>query len=243
MNNTSLADSYLKLSGLDSALSKSVSEFAAAQLQSLGANSLKNSLDIFQSSLSSISQLASDIAFTPELQKALDSLVSSIGSTTSQSLASVISNALLDFSNSSNVCFSDSEDFVTLNEPEIKEFTVPETIAAPIGNKRIRISTNILIAIIGSILLPLFFHLTDTIISLQQSAAETKLEQQRLKIEQDRNDLIHERNELYKQCYDLFQSLDSSQSSQSEAIESWKESLPPIDLCPEEFDSNPDSTR
>ena len=46
MNNTSLADSYLKLSGLDSALSKLVSEFAATQLQSLGANSLKNSLDI-----------------------------------------------------------------------------------------------------------------------------------------------------------------------------------------------------
>ena len=54
MNNTSLADSYLKLSGLDSALSKLVSEFTAAQLQSLGANSLKNSLDIFQSSLSAI---------------------------------------------------------------------------------------------------------------------------------------------------------------------------------------------
>ena len=68
MNNTSLADSYLKLSGLDSALSKLVSEFAAAQLQSLGANSLKNSLDIFQSSLSAISQLASDITVTPELQ-------------------------------------------------------------------------------------------------------------------------------------------------------------------------------
>lgn len=243
MNNTSLADSYLKLSGLDSALSKLVSEFAATQFQSLGANSLKNSLDIFQSSLSSISQLASDITFTPELQKALDSLISSIGSTSSQSLASVISSALFDFAKSSDACFSASEDFVTLNKPEIKELTVPETIAVPIGNKRIRMSTNMLIAIIGSILLPLFFHLTDTIISLHQSAAETKLEQQRLEIEQERNNLIRERNELYKQCYNLFQSLDSSQSSQSESIESWKESLPPIDLCPEEFDSNPDSAR
>lgn len=71
MNNTSLADSYLKLSGLDSALSKLVSEFTAAQLQSLGTNSLKNSLDIFRSSLSSISQLASDITITPELQKSI----------------------------------------------------------------------------------------------------------------------------------------------------------------------------
>lgn len=94
MNNTSLADSYLKLSGLDSALSKLVSEFAAAQLQSLGANSLKNSLDIFQSSLSAISQLASDITITPELQKALDSLISSIGSSVSSTTISAGKNAV-----------------------------------------------------------------------------------------------------------------------------------------------------
>ncbi len=94
MSNTSLADSYLKLSGLDSALSKLVSEFAAAQLQSLGANSLKNSLDIFQSSLSAISQLASDITVTPELQKALDSLISSIGSSVSSTTISAGKNAV-----------------------------------------------------------------------------------------------------------------------------------------------------
>lgn len=94
MNNTSLADSYLKLSGLDSALSKLVSEFAAAQLQSLGANSLKNSLDIFQSSLSAISQLASDITITPELQKALDSLISAIGSSVSSTTISAGKNAV-----------------------------------------------------------------------------------------------------------------------------------------------------
>lgn len=94
MNNTSLADSYLKLSGLDSALSKLVSEFTAAQLQSLGTNSLKNSLDIFRSSLSSISQLASDITITPELQKALDSLISSIGSSVSSTTISAGKNAV-----------------------------------------------------------------------------------------------------------------------------------------------------
>lgn len=94
MNNTSLADSYLKLSGLDSALSKLVSEFAATQLQSLCANSLKNSLDIFQSSLSAISQLASDITITPELQKALDSLISSIGSSVSSTTISAGKNAV-----------------------------------------------------------------------------------------------------------------------------------------------------
>ena len=138
---------------------------------------------------------------------------------------------------------SDSEDFVTLNEPEIKEFTIPETIAVPIGNKRIKMSTNMLIAIIGSILLPFFFWLSNAIIDLHQSAAETKLEQQRLEIEQERNELIRQGNELYKQCYDILQSVDSSQSSQSETIESWKEFLPATDLSPEESDLSLDSVQ
>lgn len=243
MANDSLANSYLDLSGLNSALSKLASDCAAAQLQSLGANSLKASLDIFQSSLVSISQLASDITITPEMLESFNSFISSISSTSSHSLTSVISNALLDFSNSSDACLSDSEDFVTLSKPDIKEFTIPETIAVPIGNKRIKMSTNMLITIIGSILLPFFFWLSNAIIDLHQSVAETKLEQQRLEIEQERNELIRQGNDIYKQCYDILQSVDSSQSSQSETIESWKESLPPADLSPEEDDSNPDSVQ
>lgn len=243
MANDSLANSYLDLSGLNSALSKLASDCAAAQLQSLGANSLKASLDIFQSSLVSISQLASDITITPERLESFNSFISSLGSTSSQSLTSVISNALVNFSNSSDTYLSDSEDFVTLNEPEIKEFTIPETIAIPIGNKRIKMSTNMLISIVGSILLPFLLWLNTTIINLHQSAAETKLEQQRLEIEQERNELIRQGNDIYKQCYDILQSVDSSQSSQSETIESWKESLPAADLSPEEADSNPDSVQ
>ena len=241
MSNTSLTDSYLNLSALNSALSKLVSEYATAQLQHLGANSLKNSSDIFHSSLSSMSNLASDFVITPELREALDSLISSIGSTHSQSLASAFSNVLLNLSSSSNAYPSNSEDYVTLSEPEIKEINIPNTIAIPIGNKRIRISTNLLIAIISGILLPIFFHLSTTITNLYQSAANAKNEQQRLEIEQEQNDLIRERNQLYKQCYDALQSLDTSHSSQSEAIESWKDSLP--SLPPSESDLNSDSAQ
>lgn len=94
MSNTSLTDSYLNLSGLNSALSKLASECATAQLQHLGANSLKNSLDIFQSSLSSMSNLASDSVITPELPEALDSLISSIGSSVSPVAISASKNVI-----------------------------------------------------------------------------------------------------------------------------------------------------
>ena len=94
MSNTSLTDSYLNLSGLNSALSKFASECTNAQLQCLGVNFQKKSLDIFQSSLSAVSNLASDFVITPELQEAMDSLISSIGSSVSPAAISAIKSAV-----------------------------------------------------------------------------------------------------------------------------------------------------
>lgn len=94
MSNTSLTDSYLNLSGLNSALSKFASECTNAQLQCLGVNFQKKSLDIFQSSLSVVSNLASDFVITPELQETMDSLISSIGSSVSPAAISAIKSAV-----------------------------------------------------------------------------------------------------------------------------------------------------
>ena len=94
MSNTSLTDSYLNLSGLNSALSKFAFECTNAQLQCLGVNFQKKSLDIFQSSLSVVSNLASDFVITPELQETMDSLISSIGSSVSPAAISAIKSAV-----------------------------------------------------------------------------------------------------------------------------------------------------
>ena len=94
MSNSSLTDSYLNLSGLNSALSKFASECTNAQLQCLGVNFQKKSLDIFQSSLSVVSNLASDFVITPELQEAMNSLISSIGSSVSPAAISTIKSAV-----------------------------------------------------------------------------------------------------------------------------------------------------
>lgn len=226
MNDDSLANAYLSASGLDCEL---------VRLKELGTESFANSLKIFQASLSQVSDLASNIVITPALQEALDSLVSSIGAATSDSIISSCKSMIEELAKFSSGI---SEDYVTLDKPEITELELPDSIALPIGNKRIRMSTSIFIAIISSILLPILFHLSDTIVNLYQSSAEVRNEQKRLEIEQEKNDLIRERNQIYKQCLDAFESLDVSHSSQSETIESWKESLPVIDSYPEESELN-----
>lgn len=230
MNNTHSKVSFTSegASNLFSKYNELSATYIALTLESLGSKAFAESQKAFEISIESIKNLASTPTILSEMQTSLESVISANKS---------IINELATSSPAS------IEDYVTLNKPETGELTIPETIALPIGNKRIRMSTNVFIAIIGSILLPLLFHISDTIVNLYQSAAEAKTEQQRLDIQQERNDLIREGNLFYKQCYDALQSLDSSHSSHSETIESWKESLPAIDLSPGESDSNPYSNQ
>ena len=177
MNNTSLADSYLKLSGLDSALSKLVSEFAAAQLQSLGANSLKNSLDIFQSSLSAISQLASDITITPELQTALDSLISSIGSSVSPATISAGKNAVKEIlaarTEIQPESASDAE-YVIIDNSIISDFN-NATDTLPVDSKHSKITFDRFLSLLNTVL---------TVIALVITLRPSATEQEQLSLHQ-----------------------------------------------------------
>lgn len=217
MNTDSLANSYLNTSGFNQEIAK---------LGSLGTKSFASSLKTFQASLVQMSSLSSNFVITSELQEALGSLVSTANSLISESVISASKSFIEELASSSPDL---SDDYVTFNKPEIIELTLPDSIAIPLGNKRIRMSTSIFIAIISTILLPILFHLSDSIVNLHQSVIEAENEQKRLELEQERNDLLYEGNQLYKQWLDAFQSLDSSHSSQSESIELLKESLPPID--------------
>lgn len=185
MNNTSLADSYLKLSGLDSALSKLVSEFAATQLQSLGANSLKNSLDIFQSSLSSISQLASDITFTPELQKALDSLISSIGSSVSSTTISAGKNAVKEIlairTEVQPESTSDAE-YVIIDNSIISDFD-NATDTFPVDSKHSKITFDRFLSLLNTVL---------TVIALVISLRPSTTEQEQLALQRTEIKILSE---------------------------------------------------
>lgn len=136
--------------------------------------------------------------------------------------------------------FSDN-DVVTFDEGPIQEWNIPETVAIPAGNKRIRMKTDIFIAILSGIIFPMLFWVSGLIVDLHDAYLKAETESQRLEIEQERNDLIRESNHLFSQYIDILMSTDTSNSSEADEIEKWKESLPKPDSVPTTADLNPDN--
>ena len=220
MNNTSLADSYLKLSGLDSALSKLVSEFAAAQLQSLGANSLKNSLDIFQSSLSAISQLASDITVTPELQKALDSLISSIGSSVSSTTISAGKNAVKEIlairTEVQPESTSDAE-YVIIDNSIIFDFD-NATDTFPIDSKHSKITFDRFLSLLNTVI---------AIIALVVALRPSATEQEQLALQRTEVQILSE----------ILENTKASNATTSEQLDALKETVDTLQKEISEFEN------
>lgn len=136
--------------------------------------------------------------------------------------------------------FSDN-DVVTFDEGPIQEWNIPETVAIPAGNKRIRMKTDIFIAILSGIIFPMLFWVSGLIVDLHDAYLKAETESQRLEIEQERNDLIRESNHLFSQYIDILMSTDTSNSSEADEIEKWKESLPKPDSVPTTADLTPDN--
>lgn len=134
--------------------------------------------------------------------------------------------------------FSD-DDFITFDEEPIQEWNIPDTIAIPIGNKRMRMKTDIFISILSGIIIPVLFGVAGLIVDLHDSCIEATTEAQRLEIEQERNNLLRENNNLISQYIDLLMSTDTSNSSEADEIEDWKESLPKPDSVPLTADLTP----
>lgn len=136
--------------------------------------------------------------------------------------------------------FSD-DDFVTLDEKPIQEWNLPDTIAIPAGNKRIRMKTDIFIAILSGIIIPILFWVGGLIVDLHDAYLKAETESQRLEIEQERNDLIRENNHLLSQCIDILTSTDTSNSSEANEIEDWKKPLLKPGSVPTTVDLTPDN--
>ena len=144
----------------------------------------------------------------------------------------------------SNIPSDDTdEDYITTDEAPIKEWNIPDTIAIPIPNHRIRMRTDIFISILGGIVVPIFLWIAGQIVDLHKAYINAKVETKRIELEQERNNLIRENNRLLGQCLDLLNSIDTSNSSEAEQIESWKEGLPEAASVPSASDSAPGLTQ
>lgn len=135
------------------------------------------------------------------------------------------------------------EDYITADEAPIKEWNIPDTVAIPVANHRIRMRTDIFISILSGIIVPVLLWIAGQIVDLQEAYTNAKTESQRIELEQERNDLIRENNLLLGQYINLLNSTDASNSSESEQIESWKEGLPEVVSDPSASGSVPDLTQ
>lgn len=135
------------------------------------------------------------------------------------------------------------EDYITADEAPIKEWNIPDTVAIPVANHRIRMRTDIFISILSGIIVPVLLWIAGQIVDLHEAYINAKTESQRIELEQERNDLIRENNLILGQYIDLLNSTDTSNSSESNQIESWKEGLPEVVSDPSASGSDPDLTQ
>ena len=211
MSNTSLTDSYLNLSGLNSALSKFASECTNAQLQCLGGNFQKKSLDIFQSSLSVVSNLASDFVITPELQEAMDSLISSIGSSVSPAAISAIKSAVKETLSARTEIQPESTsdtEYVIVENSIVSDFD-NATNTFPVDSKHSKMTFDRFLNLLNTVI---------TIIALIVTLRPSATEQEQLALQRTEVQILSE----------ILESTKASNATTSEQLDALKESVDTI---------------
>lgn len=211
MSNTSLTDSYLNLSGLNSALSKFASECTNAQLQCLGVNFQKKSLDIFQSSLSAVSNLASDFVITPELQEAMDSLISSIGSSVSPAAISAIKSAVKETLSARTEIQPESTsdtEYVIVENSIVSDFD-NATNTFPVDSKHSKMTFDRFLNLLNTVI-----AIITLIVTLRPSATE----QEQLALQRTEVQILSE----------ILESTKASNATTSEQLDTLKESVDTI---------------
>ena len=211
MSNTSLTDSYLNLSGLNSALSKFASECTNAQLQCLGVNFQKKSLDIFQSSLSVVSNLASDFVITPELQEAMDSLISSIGSSVSPAAISAIKSAVKETLSARTEIQPESTsdtEYVIVENSIVSDFD-NATNTFPVDSKHSKMTFDRFLNLLNTVI-----AIITLIVTLRPSASE----QEQLALQRTEIQILSE----------ILESTKASNATTSEQLDTLKESVDTI---------------
>lgn len=211
MSNTSLTDSYLNLSGLNSALSKFASECTNAQLQCLGVNFQKKSLDIFQSSLSAVSNLASDFVITPELQEAMDSLISSIGSSVSPAAISAIKSAVKETLSARTEIQPESTsdtEYVIVENSIVSDFD-NATNTFPVDSKHSKMTFDRFLNLLNTVI-----AIITMIVTLRPSATE----QEQLALQRTEVQILSE----------ILESTKASNATTSEQLDTLKESVDTI---------------
>lgn len=125
----------------------------------------------------------------------------------------------------------DVDDYVVIPEKSVKEINIPDTIAIPIGNSRMRISTANFIALIG-LIITIFMFISDRIESEQSTRASAAFYAEQNRLAKERNQYLQE----------LLESADYSNSSLREDSEDARSAFQESGVSPDSAQSLTDNT-
>lgn len=185
-------------------------------------------------------QFSSDYA--PVISAVFKELSDNMASITPE-LISFISNIengvsdLSDIVNSSATAFSsmadypingDFDDYITVDEHPIKDLEIPETLAIPIGHNRVRIKTDVFINFLITIIFALLTFAVSTYQGYENAESQERFQEEQLQLDRERNQTLNK----------ILESVDASNSSQSEAIEELKASFQYVDSALQDMNSD-----
>lgn len=107
------------------------------------------------------------------------------------------------------------DDFVIVDESAIEEYEIPDSLAAPIGNKKVRIKTDFFITLLVTIILWFASVAIDEYHRAEDSQSQLAAEKRQTELQQMEIDILNK----------ILQSVDSSSSAEDEAIQSLREDV------------------
>ncbi|WP_373120132.1 hypothetical protein [Ruminococcus sp. Marseille-P328] len=111
------------------------------------------------------------------------------------------------------------DDYVIVDDQAAKTYELPDSVCIPIGNRRIKMPTSILLSIIEAIISAI---ITISIAIAQSNPSSADTQKKQLQVEEARFQLQYSENEMLRQ---LLHDIDTSSSSEAETIKELQETV------------------
>lgn len=205
MAQDSLSNLYLSNPKLAESIQTVASE-ATKAIKLLGETHNDSISEIVKLSADYINELG-NLYISTSLQSAVTAYISALGSSITQSTASVSNIVVKEVMKNltPSPAFIPNEDYITLDKKVIKEYKLPETVAIPIGHNRIKMKLDTLLAIIAIII---------SLFSSRPSASE----QEQLVLQRTEVQILSE----------ILENTKASNATTSEQLDTLKESVDKI---------------
>ena len=162
--------------------------------------------------------------FTPELISCLSNIAKS-----TSGISEIIKQSATAFSSMADYPINgDFDDYITVDEHPIKDLEIPETLAIPIGHNRVRIKTDVFINFLITIIFALLTFAVSTYQGYENAESQERFQEEQLQLDRERNQTLNK----------ILESVDASNSSQSEAIEELKASFQYVDSALQDMNSD-----